>query len=73
MEIGEELDQFLVARVAVNFASGVELDAVAGGEENQFAVVESLPKPGDGIRLLARVERQPLPHLQRCGGVVQAK
>jgi hypothetical protein len=59
--------------VLVDSAGEVELDAVAGGEEDQLAVGETLLEAMEGIGALLRIERQSLAQFQRCGGVVQSQ
>src|SRR5205814_1754646 len=71
--LGEKLDQLLGARARVNGAGEVELDAVAGGEQDQFAVGETLLEKIESFGALLGVEGQALAQFERGGGVVQSQ
>jgi hypothetical protein len=72
-QLGEERDHLVVARVAVHGAGGVELDAVAGVEQDRLDALELRAQRLQRIKSLRTREREPLAQFQRRGGVVQSQ
>src|SRR5438270_9103144 len=70
---GEEGEQFIAAGGIDDRRRGVQLDAVAGGKQNDLATGKPRFACGQGLALLHRVECQLLADGQRRGGMIQSQ
>jgi hypothetical protein len=69
----EEFGQLEVPGVAMRLAGDIELDAVAGGEEDGLALAKAAAQSGERFTALLGREEEPFAQVERSGRVIQSQ